>query len=196
MWHYFTFFWWYYITCCNQKGILQWHVFWCLWWFCWSQWITDIKTLLYCIGDVVQHYPVHVVEPSILLMLWMFWVMKECNVEGIDQRFRGNFEPQDVDSRFLWYVGDWLSDGWGHNLEAHNLIAVKTSNFTYAASSLPLSFYLLSTYSSLTYFTVAFVLILHLIVFVLDNIDKISFNNGIYFVVRLILFPYPSVVWI
>lgn len=66
--------WWYFLTFWNKIVILHWHLIWCLWWLYWSQWITDIKTLLYCIDEAVQLYPGHV-EPSLLLMLWLFRVM-------------------------------------------------------------------------------------------------------------------------
>jgi hypothetical protein len=44
-------------------------------WLYWSQWITDIRILLYCIGEAVQLYPGHVVQPSFLLKLWLFRIM-------------------------------------------------------------------------------------------------------------------------
>ena len=93
-----------------------------------------IRTLLYCTGEAVQLYPGHVVEPSFLLVLWLFRVMavKWTVVTSILE------EILSLKMQTAGYC-EMLEAGC-HNLDAHNIIAVKTSNFTYTAYSLPFSF--------------------------------------------------------
>jgi hypothetical protein len=81
---------------------------------------------LYCIGEAVQLYPGHV-EPSFLLMLWLFRVMA---VKWMVL----TIISEEILSLKMYTAGycEILEAGC-HNLDAHNIIAVKTSNFTYTA---------------------------------------------------------------